>query len=331
MTGNCLIHDLLTKALRAGLNVVLEGRYGSGKSSLALAVTASLNLRLKYFSASTLDPFADLVGIPVPVIEGEKRRIVYLRPEPINSAEVLFFDELNRTHPKVLNAVFELVQFRSINGEKLPNLRCVIAAINPPGAGYHVQEMDPALMDRFHVRLRVTAGPDRAWFVNRFGPKTGHALLDWFETDLDEKQQASISNRRLEYLGLCASSGIDLQYGLPPEAKLPLHLLEARLHAEAMLNIEDFAGDPNRFSALVPQEPEVAIRFSQLLPMMNPRQLSRVKDIILALPADILGSVQAAAPFVFKKARAAVARFENEPDADAFWQLLQERLGKNGH
>jgi len=53
---------------------------------------------------------------------------------------MLFFDELNRAHPKVLNAVFELVQFRSINGDKLPRLQCVIAAINPPGAGYHVQE-----------------------------------------------------------------------------------------------------------------------------------------------------------------------------------------------
>jgi hypothetical protein len=113
--------------------------------------------------------------------------------------------------------------------------------------------------------------------------------------------------------------------------KLPLHLLEARLNAEPMLDINDFVSDPNMFSALVPQRPDVAIRFSQLLPMMNPRQSSRVKDVILALPADVLSSVQAKSPFVLKKTRMAIARFENGSDAEAFWQLLQERLAKNGH
>ena len=150
----------LKKAVHAGLNILLEGPFGVGKSSIIFSVAEELGLRMKYFSASTLDPFADLVGVPVPVMEDQTRRLIYVRPDYIQQAEILFFDELNRAHPKVLNAVFEIIQFHSINGETLPHLRSVIAAINPASAGYHVQELDPALLDRFHLHLHVAFEPN---------------------------------------------------------------------------------------------------------------------------------------------------------------------------
>src|ERR1043166_9712122 len=63
------IREVITKAVSCGQNVLLEGPHGTGKSSLALGVAGKLGLRLKYFSAPTLDPFADLVGIPVPILD----------------------------------------------------------------------------------------------------------------------------------------------------------------------------------------------------------------------------------------------------------------------
>jgi hypothetical protein len=55
--------------------------------------------------------------------------------------------------------------------------------------------------------------------------------------------------------------------------KLPLHLLEARLRNEdCVLTIEQFVREPNKFVDQVIADPNVAVRFAQLLPMMTPKQ-----------------------------------------------------------
>jgi hypothetical protein len=327
MTKIDKIRDVIIKGVSTGKNILLEGSHGAGKTSLALEVAQKLGLRLKYFSAPTLDPFADLVGIPVPVVDDGTRRLLYLRQEDVTQAEIIFFDELNRAHPKVLNTVFELIQFRSINGEKLPHLRSVIAVINPAGSNYQVQELDPALVDRFHIHLSLTAGPSRDWFISRFGPRLGNVILDWFETDLDHKQREQISNRRLEYIGLCRTEDIPLQYALPPGSKVPLHLLEARLEENKnVLTIEDFLQNPDKFTGQVVADLNVATRFVNLLPMMNPAQKAAVSEIVLALPSEVLATLRTKFPAIFKKVRDSIAIAKSKADADAFWELVQERL-----
>jgi hypothetical protein len=321
------IREVITKAVSCGQNVLLEGPHGTGKSSLALGVAGKLGLRLKYFSAPTLDPFADLVGIPVPILDDGARRILYLRQEDVTQAEIIFFDELNRAHPKVLNTVFELIQFRSINGEKLPHLRSIIAVINPTVSSYQVQELDPALIDRFHIHARLTAGPSRDWFAARFGSTLGNALVNWFEADLDDKQRELISNRRLEYVGLCRMEGIDLQYAFPPNARLPLHLLEARLEEnESSLTVEHFLQNPDKFASQVTTDLNVATRFGNLLPMMAPHQKAAVSDILLALPSEVLATLRSKFPPIFKKVRDGLAATKSKAEAEAFWDLVQERL-----
>jgi MoxR-like ATPase len=317
----------LNRALEAGLNVLLEGPFGVGKSSIVFAVAAELRLRVQYFSASTLDPFADLVGIPVPVLEDAQRRLLYVRPEYIAQAEVLFFDELNRAHPKVLNAVFEIVQFHSINGETLPRLRSVVAAINPASAGYHVQELDPALLDRFHLHLHVAFGPSLDWFVKHLGNKLGRALVAWHQSDLDEAQRKVVTNRRLEYIGRAIQAGVDPAHALPAGATAPMHLLRARLREDdSVLGIEQFVSEPEKYAAALSRDMDMAVRFAQLLPMMNPSQKNRVRDLVLALPREVLAQLESQAPFVFKKTCEAVARHASPADGRAFEQLLQERL-----
>ena len=63
---------------------------------------------------------------------------------------VLFLDELNRATNEVMQAAFQIVLDRELNGWKLHPLTRVYAAINM-GANYTVNEMDPALLDRFWV------------------------------------------------------------------------------------------------------------------------------------------------------------------------------------
>ena len=327
MRTNDQVQDQLDKALQANLSVLLEGSHGVGKTSLARSAAAKQGLRLKYFSAATLDPFADLVGIPVPVLDGEVRRIVYLRPEDIHQAQILFFDELNRAHPKVLNAVFEIVQFKSINGERLPHLRAVIGAINPAGAGYQVQDLDPALLDKFEIHIQVRFGPSQEWFVQRFGERLGSALVAWHATDLDDGQRQGVTNRRLEFIGTAIESGIDPKAALPPGVSAPVHLLQARLREDdALVTIEQLVNQPEKYATVVAKDLNVAMRFGQLLPMMNPSQKNTVRDLVLALPSEVLARLKAQTPFVFKKTREAVVRCGNPEDARAFEELLAERL-----
>ncbi|MDA1277740.1 MAG: MoxR family ATPase [Verrucomicrobia bacterium] len=320
-------HEVLLKAVRAGRNVLIEGPHGAGKTALVRSVADVAQLDLKYFSASTLDPFADLVGIPVPLLEGESRRVVFLRPEAVNQAQLLFFDELNRAHPRVLNAVFELIQFRSINGELLNRLHSVVAAINPANAGYQVQELDPGLVDRFHLYLPFREGPDRKWFLGEFGDSIGSALLDWYYTDLDAKQRALISNRRLEYIGRCLQDGIDAQFALPPGESLPLASLLARVREDCGLpKIEDFVRDPAQFTEAVARDIRVATRFAQLWPMMSPAQKCHVKELILEIHPEALVAAMANTPFVVEHTVKAIGGREGQEEAAAFKDLLDQRL-----
>ena len=147
------IHETLVRAARCGFNALLVGPHGVGKTSMIMSVARDLGLVAKSFCASTLDPFADLIGIPVPIDKNGDKTMEFVRSDSVNQAELMFFDELNRAHPKVLNAILEIVQFKTVNGERLPRLKCVFAAMNPAGDRYHCESVDPALLDRFHIHI----------------------------------------------------------------------------------------------------------------------------------------------------------------------------------
>jgi len=227
-------------------NVLLIGPHGAGKTQMVRDEAARQGIKLKYYSASTIDPFSDLVGVPIPVEDAvpggtpSHRHLEFIRPADVNMAELVFFDELNRSHPKVQNAVLEMIQFRTINGVPLPQLRMVWAAINPPGDMYNVTELDPALVDRFHVHLLIPADPSVAYYHERAGipMKVAQALVNWWRFDLDDQLRTMISPRRLEYMGKAYVDGIELQYALPLAIKAPLRNLVRRLEGKDLLPFE---------------------------------------------------------------------------------------------
>jgi len=226
-------------------NVLLVGDHGVGKTAMVVDEAKRQNLTLKYYSSPTLDPWADLVGIPVPVqpdgSNGDtKKHLAFIRPMDVEQAEILFFDELNRAHPKVLNAVLEAIQFRTINGVALPKLKMVWAAINPPGGVYQVAELDPVLVDRFHVHLEVPADPSIDYYVHQVGipPHVAKALVMWWHRDLDDNLRKMISPRRLEYMGRNYRDGIELRYSLPPTIRAPLQHLLRRIDGHNLLPFE---------------------------------------------------------------------------------------------
>jgi hypothetical protein len=236
---------IISECMRLWLNVLLEGYHGVGKTQMVLDEAKRQGLILKYYSSATLDPWADLVGIPVPIDvktdNGEmKKRLEFIRPADVERADILFFDELNRAHPKVLNAVLETIQFHSINGQPLPNLKMVWAAMNPPGDIYQVSELDPVLVDRFHVYLEVAAEPSADYYTNKAGIpyNIARALVTWWHRDLDDNLRKIISPRRLEYIGTNYIKGIELRYSLLPTLRAPLQHLLRRIDQGNLLPFE---------------------------------------------------------------------------------------------
>ena len=320
---------VLVKAVKAGLNVLLEGGHGVGKTALITEVAQEQGLQLKYYSASTLDPFVDLVGLPVPQKDADGHpTLVYHRPRDLHQAAMVFFDELNRAQPKVLNAILEMIQFRTINGEHLPNLRCVCAACNPASEGYDVVELDPALVDRFHVYVNFAPGPDRSWFAAKFGEIVGGCLYDWWAGDLNREQQRQISPRKLEHIGVLLHEEIDPATAMTPLKNVPFELLRRRLAAhESVLDVADFVARPEHFASVVGIDMDTAVRFHHLLPKMKLGEMYKVREITLSLPAEVLAAVQKELPYVIKKTCRAIRENDGAAESDAFLALIVEKTG----
>ena len=144
--------------LPASTSVMLRGNHGIGKSQLGrqlarLVATAMgvdpdeyevIDRRLSQVSEG------DIIGLPS--TDGEVTR--FNPPDWYKRACTkpcfLFLDELNRATPEVMQAAFQIVLDRELNGWKLHPQTRVMTAINA-SAAYNVNEVDPALLDRFWV------------------------------------------------------------------------------------------------------------------------------------------------------------------------------------
>lgn len=189
--------------LKQRQNILLYGPHGVGKTEVLRTAIQDMGLKMKYFSCSTLDPFTDLVGIPYPIDDPQRpghKTLMMVRPREIDEANIIMFDEINRAQDtKTLNAILEIVQFRSINGEVLPNLMGVVAAMNPPDdSNYQVHDLDPALIDRFDVFHEVKPKVDVAYLTSvGIDKKIAQAFQAWW-TEGQKGKAAYVSPRRVE-------------------------------------------------------------------------------------------------------------------------------------
>lgn len=204
------------------LNVLFRGMHGVGKTAIIKQAFDKRGLDWRYFSASTMDPWVDFIGIPKEVYDDEtcETFIRLIRPENFKSGkvEVIMMDELNRAKPKVRNAVMELIQFGTINGESFGNLRMVWAAINPEDSDdadltYDVERLDPAQKDRFDCIVDIPFAPHKPYFEEKFG-KAGIGAVEWWHT-VDPKLIHNVSPRRLEMALNIFKLGGDIRFVIP--------------------------------------------------------------------------------------------------------------------
>lgn len=134
-------------------SILLKGNHGIGKSQLGRQIAARLRK-----SMTTKFPVidrrlsqcteGDIIGLPS--TDGAVTR--FNPPDWYKQACeepcFLFLDEINRATPEVMQAAFQIVLDRELNGWKLHKDTRVMSAINA-AAAYTVNEVDPALLDRF--------------------------------------------------------------------------------------------------------------------------------------------------------------------------------------
>lgn len=145
------------KALPSRSSILLKADHGLGKSQVVRQLRGSLrkedpDLGEFEFIDRRLSQMSEGDMIGLPSTDGEVTR--FNPPEwfmrACRAPCFLFLDELNRATPEVMQAAFQIVLDHELNGHKLHPLSRVAAAVNT-GASYSVNEIDPALGDRFFV------------------------------------------------------------------------------------------------------------------------------------------------------------------------------------
>jgi len=142
--------------LPASISLLLRGPHGIGKSMLGRQIAKIIKQLEKLDEFEVIDrrlsqqSEGDIIGLPS--TDGEVTR--FNPPDWYKRACkkpcFLFLDELNRATPEVMQAAFQIVLDRELNGWKLHPQTRVMSAINS-SAAYNVNEVDPALLDRFWV------------------------------------------------------------------------------------------------------------------------------------------------------------------------------------
>lgn len=211
----------LKKYARAGLNVILSGPHGVGKTAVIKEVFNGVfgehYTNWRYFSASTLDPWVDFIGIPKNYTREDGKEVFGIIPPDHFTGEeniqAIFFDEINRAEEKTLNALMELIQFRSINGRKFPNLKCVWAAENPSDDEeneYMVKKLDPAQRDRFQIQMFLENELAYPYMKSKYGNDITEISSKWWK---DFKKD--VSPRKLDDMLSGFMQGFNLTHYVP--------------------------------------------------------------------------------------------------------------------
>lgn len=216
--------NMLRLYAKNNFNVLLSGRHGVGKTEIIKQVfTEEFGNKWAYFSASTMDAWVDFIGVPKAVTREDGKTVLDLiRPARFadDEVEALFFDEYNRSPVKVRNAVMELIQFKSINGRKFKNLKVIWAAVNPfsEEGTYDVEEIDPAQLDRFPIKIDMPYKLERSYFNKKHGA-LAKPFMQWWTQHSDEIKY-KISPRLLDQAIEIYQVGGDLKHVFPVESNV---------------------------------------------------------------------------------------------------------------
>ena len=151
--------DLALASFLAGGHILLEDIPGTGKTTVARAISASIagTFRRIQFTSDLLPQ--DVVGVHV--FDAEKRNFTF-SPGPL-FANIVLADEINRGNSRAQSALLEAMSERQATVDSrtypLPDPFLVIATQNPYEQ-HGTYPLPESQMDRFNLRLKLDY-PDR--------------------------------------------------------------------------------------------------------------------------------------------------------------------------
>lgn len=188
------IKECIRAAMLADDTVIIEGVHGIGKSVGVKDFAQEEEYHFEPLFLSNQE-VGDVIGSPDTVQVDDLKITTWSIPpwlHRINQAaaqgkkSILFLDELNRAQIDVRQSALQLVLDRRIHEHDLPVVdgcrTMVVAAINPAD-DYQVDELDPALLDRF---LHVFAEADpKAWLKWARNNKVNQIVRDFISEHPD--------------------------------------------------------------------------------------------------------------------------------------------------
>jgi hypothetical protein len=169
--------DHIRKSIDIGGNIAIFGRRGTGKTEISKQQIKAAGMQEIYLNLSVMER-VDLGGYPNVFAAQEGRKFVnFLMPQFYqlliegNKPGVLLLDEVDKADPSLWAPLLELTQFRSINGNALPNLYAIIMTGNLISEGG--QRPSLPLLDRaekYLVEADVTSWMTWAGKLGRIHP-----------------------------------------------------------------------------------------------------------------------------------------------------------------
>ena len=208
------IKTLMKACFECNITPLLWGAHGIGKSQIIKQYAEENKMELVELRLGQLEPM-DLIGLPEKTKDG---KTMWLKPSwfPERGNGILFLDEINRGHPDVIQAIFQLVLDRQMFTHKLPDNWKVICAANYADSQYSVNDIDPALMDRFfHINLDFNKSSWLDWAKGKITSVKIVKLVEDDELSLSNYQKVELttSPRSLEMLDkMISTSYIDEEH-----------------------------------------------------------------------------------------------------------------------